>query len=255
MVSPPRRSRASSGQSAPGGAPPVSTTATTAAPLASSGDVAPAGTRAATLLPPTGMPTSSAATLQLPPELLSQIVAQVTSEVTRQLRPFMAAPQPSQEQAQAGNHLSQPLVEVPLEQDQARDHAPAAVTEASEQVQVAVQHLHSSLAGETSSLPGTAKPTELFTSVYLPVDARVPAKIKTKIWQEEYIDFGSLFVNPTLDGGFQFTIQNSGEGSSPSLALEPLTKPKLEPLTKPKRITTIDAWMQAFHVFVGIYVG
>ena len=112
---------------------------------------------------------------------------------------------------------------------------------------MAVQHLHSSLAGETSSLPGTAKPTELFTSVNLPVDARVPARIKTKIWQEEYIDFGSLLVNPTLDGGFQFTIQNSGEGSSPSLALEPLTKPK--------RITTIDAWMQAFHVFVGIYVG
>lgn len=74
---------------------------------------------------------------------------------------------------------------------------------------MAVQHLHLSLAGETSSLPGTAKPTELFTSVNLPLDARVPAKIKTKIWQEEYIDFGSLLVNPTLDGGFQLTIHNA----------------------------------------------
>ena len=153
----------------------------------------------------------------------------------------MAAPQPSKDQAQAGYPLSQQLVEVPLEQNQARDQAPAAVTEASEQVQVAVQHLHLSLAGETSSLPGKAKPTELFTSDNFPVDSRVPAKIKTKIWQEEYIDFGSLMVNPTVDGGFQLTIQNSGEA--------------LEPSTKPKCITTIDAWMQAFNVFVGIYVG
>ena len=151
----------------------------------------------------------------------------------------MAVPQPSQDQAQAGDPLSQPIVEVPLGQDQARDQAPAALTEASEQVQVAVQHLHSFLAGETGPLPEGARPTELFTSVNLPVDARVPAKIKTKIWQEEYIDFGSLLVNPTLDGGFQLTIQNSGEGSSPSLALEPLTKPK--------RITTINAWMLAFQ--------
>lgn len=84
----------------------MSTAATTVAPIASSVDVAPAGTSAATSLPPTGMPTSSAATLQLPPELLSQIVAKVTSEVTRQLPPFMAAPQPSQEEAQAGYPLS-----------------------------------------------------------------------------------------------------------------------------------------------------
>ena len=71
--------------------------------------------------------------------------------------------------------------------------------------------------------------------------------LKTRIWQEGFIDFGSLLVNPTLDGGFQLTIHNSGEVSSPSFSLEPLNKAKW--------ITSIDTWLPAFHIFVGIYVG
>ena len=70
-------------------------------------------------------------------------------------------------------------------------------------------------------------------------------KLRTKIWQQEYIDFGSLLVNPTLDGNFQLTIQNSNGGLLPTLALEPLNKPK--------KISSIDTWLQAFHMFVGVY--
>ena len=70
-------------------------------------------------------------------------------------------------------------------------------------------------------------------------------KLKTKIWQWEYIDFGSLLVNPTLDGKLKLTIHKSNEGLSPSLALEPLNKPN--------KISSIELWLQAFHVFVGIY--
>ncbi|CAH3159243.1 unnamed protein product, partial [Porites lobata] len=43
---------------------------------------------------------------------------------------------------------------------------------------------------------------------------------------------------------YQLTI-NPGDGSSPSLALEPITKPK--------KIVSIDSWVQAFHVFVGVF--
>ena len=89
------------------------------------------------------------------------------------------------------------------------------------------------------------QPEVPFTSINLLVDARVPMKLKTKIWQQEYIDFGSLLVNPTLDGKFQLTIQNSNEGFSPALALEPLNKPK--------KISSMNSWLQAFYVFVGIY--
>ena len=93
--------------------------------------------------------------------------------------------------------------------------------------------------------PSLPRPQDPFTSINLPVDARVAVKLKTKIWQQEYIDFGSLLVNPTLDGNFQLTIQKSTEGLSPTLALEPLNKPK--------KISSIDTWLQAFHVFVGVY--
>ena len=74
--------------------------------------------------------------------------------------------------------------------------------------------------------PSLPRPQDPFTSINLPVDARVAMKLKTKIWQQEYIDFGSLLVNPTLDGNFQLTIQKSTEGLSPTLALEPLKNPK-----------------------------
>ena len=86
--------------------------------------------------------------------------------------------------------------------------------------------MQTNLSGEQVLFLSMTQPEVPFTSINLPVDARVPQKLKTKIWQQEYIDFGSLLVNPTLDGKFQLTIQNSNEGLSPSLALEPLNKPK-----------------------------
>ena len=78
----------------------------------------------------------------------------------------------------------------------------------------------------------------------MPVDARVPLKLKTKIWNDEFIDFGLLLANQFAEGKYQLTLQ-PGDGSSPSLALEPMTKPK--------KIVSIDSWVQAFHVFVGVF--
>ena len=98
-----------------------------------------------------------------------------------------------------------------------------------------VSAFNSALSGEGALLSGAAKPKDIFTSVNLPVDACVPAKIQTKIWQEEFIDFESLLVQPHLDNQFKITLHNSEEGSSPSLALEPLNKAK--------RITSIDTWI------------
>ena len=77
------------------------------------------------------------------------------------------------------------------------------------------------------------------------MDARVTDKTKTKIWNQEFVDFGSLMVKRTLRGQYQLTIQNSGEGVAPSLSLEPVNKAK--------KINSIDTWLQAFYVFIGIY--
>ena len=88
-------------------------------------------------------------------------------------------------------------------------------------------------------------PGQLFQSVSLPVDARLSDKLRTKIWGQEYVDFGSLLTNQVLDNQYQITVQNAASDTAPSLCIEPVTKPK--------KITSIEAWISSFHVFVGVY--
>ena len=104
-----------------------------------------------------------------------------------------------------------------------------------------VNSLHSSLAGESPFLSQEAQPKQVFTSTSSPIDAWILAKLKTKIWEETYIDFRSLLTSPAREGQYQLSIDNSGKGSSPSLAIE-LVNP-------PKKIVSIDTWVEAFHVF------
>jgi len=47
-----------------------------------------------------------------------------------------------------------------------------------------------------------------------PFEARVSDKVKKKIWDHEFIDFGSLLVNPMGQAKFQLSIQNT-ESVSP----------------------------------------
>ena len=54
----------------------------------------------------------------------------------------------------------------------------------------------------------------------------MPVKLTSKIWNEEFIDFGSLLVNPVWDGKFQLIVQNIEGDLSPSLAIELLAKPR-----------------------------
>ena len=88
-------------------------------------------------------------------------------------------------------------------------------------------------------------PGQLFQSVSLPVDARLSDKLRTKIWGQEYVDFGSILTNQVLDNQYQITVQNAASDTAPSLCIEPVTKPK--------KITSIEAWISSFHVFVGVY--
>lgn len=160
----------------------------------------------------------------------------MTTAVTKQLQANAPLPAASQGlQSATISSIPTATTELPL----------VGESSANDSVSQAVHSLHSSIAGEGHSLPGRVQPREVFTSVNLPVDSCVPAKLKTKTWQDEFIDFGSLLTNHALDGKYQLTIHNSGEGSSPSLALEPVHKPK--------KIVSIDTWVQAFHIFVGVY--
>ena len=101
------------------------------------------------------------------------------------------------------------------------------------------------LAQQSSHTTAPHIPGQLFQSVSLPVDARLSDKLRTKIWGQEYVDFGSLLTNQVLDNQYQITVQNAASDTAPSLCIEPVTKPK--------KITSIEAWISSFHVFVGVY--
>ena len=78
------------------------------------------------------------------------------------------------------------------------------------------------------------------------IDSRVSAKLKGKIWDEEFIDFGSLLSNSANGNDkYQLSFLSSNGGLPASFCLEPAAKPK--------KILNIEAWLQAFHIFVGVY--
>ena len=161
----------------------------------------------------------------LPAGFLDQVVARVTTEVTRHLQPLLSSAffttrsQHGPPASQAPGFV-QPSVLATASQGQTE------VPVVGHLIQQAVTSVQLDLSGEQGLFPSLPRPQDPFTSINLPVVARVAMKLKTKICQHEYIDFGSLLVNPTLDGNFQLTIQKSTKGLSPTLALEPLNRLK-----------------------------
>ena len=79
----------------------------------------------------------------------------------------------------------------------------------------------SSLSAGMSISNSNDKPSEVnFTSVAIDLEARVSAKLKAKIWADEYIDFGALLSSFPDNDKFIFSFNNH-DGKSPSLCLEP----------------------------------
>ena len=206
--------------------------------------------------PPAAPATDQPAVLTSP--VMDQLVSRVTDEVTKRLQPLLSNLSSMAQQAQSPPSTSSqaPAVSLPVEQStplqssgsniqQVQGHAAIQDTVEVPAVHDGVQSVLASLSGKQNLLPGTQRPNDVFMSVTLPIDARIPAKIRSKIVQNEFVAFGSLLVHPAFEDKFRITLQPSQEGSSPSLALEPVNKAK--------RITSIDVWLQAFHVYVGIF--
>lgn len=104
------------------------------------------------------------------------------------------------------------------------------------------------LSGETSFIqvsppadPGLPK----FNSINVPIDANVSAKIKAKIWAQEFIDFGVLMSSGAGDTRYHLSVSSQNGSALPTLSLEPSQKPKA--------IANIGAWTSAFQIFVGVY--
>ena len=88
------------------------------------------------------------------------------------------------------------------------------------------------------------QPRQVFTSIGITLGARVSAKLKAKIWANEYVDFGALLsVAPPRD---KFTLSMSSTFSGQ-------THLTLEPCHTTKKVTTIQQWLTAFNIFVSIY--
>ena len=88
-------------------------------------------------------------------------------------------------------------------------------------------------------------PQQPFHSTSLPLDARVPEKIKAKIWNEEFVNLGAIVSNPDPNTRYEINFRPSEIDQSASLVLEPTAKSK--------RIKSISDWLRAFHIFVAVY--
>ena len=101
---------------------------------------------------------------------------------------------------------------------------------------------------ESCTLSGTEDgPRQLFTSIAISLGSRVSAKIKAKIWQNEYVDFGALLgVGPPTD---KFALS-----LSPGNTISSQNRLHLEPVQSSKKVQTITQWITAFNTFVAIYV-
>ena len=91
------------------------------------------------------------------------------------------------------------------------------------------------------------RPHALFTSIAISLGSRVSAKIKAKIWQNEYVDFGALLASGPPNEKLSLSLTRGN-----SIPSQPLLT--LEPIQSSKKVQTISQWVTAFNTFVAIYV-
>ena len=91
--------------------------------------------------------------------------------------------------------------------------------------------------GELPAVQAETRPAQLFASCSAPLDTRVPDRIRAKIWANFCL---TLFW--TTSSSYQFIAQTAERSHR-----------CVEPLSRPKRIQSNEAWLSAFHVFVGVY--
>ena len=137
--------------------------------------------------------TSQVATIS--EDTMARIVAQVTDQVTQRLVPLLSGQNP---QVSSDSQSGQ------------ADAVEGAVVDA-------VNAAQQSISGEL--------PRFQFQSSSLPLDSRVSPKIRQKIWDHEYVDFGSLLVSHISEDQFRLNVTNTGQ-QGPSLSLEPISKTK-----------------------------
>ena len=142
-----------------------------------------------------GVPNQQAASSTAPilsPDQFEILVSRVSLEVQKAIvtqpssseTPTVVSEPPSQPLSvtTSGEQLDESVIEEPIVPS-------TGDTSARQLVDTAIGALHSSMQGEHR------KPSQMFHSVGLSLDASIPEKVKTKIFNNEYIDFGVLISN------------------------------------------------------------
>ncbi|XP_048580122.1 uncharacterized protein LOC125561066 [Nematostella vectensis] len=159
--------------------------------------------------------------VQIPESVIQEVVQRVTAELSKQLLPCPSTS--TQHQVDHNSRPSEVIVEEAI---------------------AAARAAHTGQPAMQGTGPA-AMPGNLFSSPSLPVDARVSDKLKAKIWQNEFVEFGLLLANPILEGKYQLTLSASQNGAMPAL--------NVEPVSKTKKYLSIENWISCFHIFVGVY--
>ena len=134
---------------------------------------------------------------------------------------------------------------IPQEPVQTSDPAAAVQGSVAQVVQDLTGEGHTLTSTSITSGPETDhRPDKIHTLISVPLSSRVPDKIQSKIWANEYIDLGTLLSSLPGDPKYNFTVKSSGSN-------QPVVS--LEPVQNSKRITSIDQWTTAFQVFVAVY--
>ena len=84
----------------------------------------------------------------------------------------------------------------------------------------------------------------MFQSSNLKIDARVNDKLKAKIWNNEYVEFYT-FLSTQRNDRFQLSFENLEGSNDPPICLEPVNRSH--------KNFNFNQWLQAFHVYVGVY--
>lgn len=187
-----------------------------------------------------------ATSVSLSPQIFEELVSRVTAEVTKVITPLVNPPRPTATQPASLANLMLPSSSdvISVQRDELNEEplVPTAITHqppVGQLITSSIGFINNTLQGERH------KPSAMFHSVGLSLDACIPEKVRTKIISNEFIDFGVLISNHIqADNKYHISIVN-GKGDQPSLCLEPSNKPK-------KKVN-IEDWRSAFRIFVAVY--
>lgn len=179
-------------------------------------------------------------TTVLTPDLIDQLVTKVADVVTQRLSTINQPAVVVNQSATPCPPIPQDsILQPPVDNNILQEAQPTIGS----LVEEAVASSHEAITGicfnDTPCLPKT-----MFHSSSLEIDSRVNDKLKAKIWNNEYVEFNAL-ISSQGNNRFQLSFQNLESSNGPAICLEPMNQSQ--------KIVNINQWLQAFHVFVGVY--